>query len=136
MEAASRTLNGESPSGFDSLYGLCYDHVDGHGARAHVVIGPQHLQPYGLVHGGLYAAMAESMASYGTALGAEEGKAVAGLSNHTSFLRPAFEGDTVTAVATPRHRGRTTWVWEVELCDGRDRPVALVRVTIAVRDAR
>ncbi len=89
----------------------------------------------GLVHGGVYAAMAESMASYGTFLGAGEGKFVAGLSNHTSFLRPVFAGDTITAVAVPRHRGRTTWVWEVEVATSAGKPCALVRVTIAVRDA-
>ncbi len=45
-----------------------------------------------------------------------------------------FEGDTITAVAVPRHRGRTTWVWEVEIVNGEGKPAALVRVTIAVRD--
>ena len=85
--------------------------------------------------------MAESMASYGTAMGVgatspDGEKFVAGLSNHTSFVRPAFGGDTVSAVATPRHRGSTTWVWEVECSDGQGRLCALIRVTIAVRDAR
>lgn len=135
MQAASSFFNAPL-SGFDGLYGLRLDAREGDVLRGHVEIGPQHLQPFGLVHGGVYASVAESMASVGTAMGVGEDKFVAGLANHTSFLRPAFEGDTVTAVATPRHRGRTTWVWEVDLRDGQDRPVALVRVTIAVRDAR
>ena len=63
---------------------------------------------------------------------AAEGRAAVGLSNHTSFLRPVTEG-TVHAVARPRHRGRTTWVWEVELTDDDGRLCALSRVTIAVR---
>ena len=55
-----------------------------------------------------------------------------GLSNQTSFLRPILDG-TVHAVAHRRHKGRTTWVWEVEITDDQDRLCALVRMTIAVR---
>src|SRR4051812_27293253 len=127
-------LNAPIP-GFDGLYGLELQHADADEVRGRVVVDDRHLQPFGLVHGGVYAAMAESMASYGTAIGAGGDKFVAGLSNHTSFLRPVFKGDTISAVATPRHRGRTTWVWEVECMDGQSRACALVRVTIAVRDA-
>ena len=123
-------------SGFDALYGLeILEHSD-EVIRAQVVVRDHHKQPFGLVHGGVYAAMAESMASYGTAIGTGQEKFVAGLSNQTSFLRPVFKGDTISALATPRHRGGTTWVWEVECKDGKDRPCALVRVTIAVREPR
>ena len=122
--------------GFDGLYGLELLHADGDEVRGRVAIDDRHLQPLGIVHGGVYAAMAESMASMGTFHGTGGEKFVAGLSNVTNLLRPVACGDTVTAVATPRHRGRTTWVWEVDLRDGQDRPCALVRVTIAVRDPR
>ncbi|MEA2125667.1 MAG: 1,4-dihydroxy-2-naphthoyl-CoA hydrolase [Solirubrobacteraceae bacterium] len=124
----------EDATGFDALYGLVFDHVDAGVVRAHVVVDGRHLQPAGLVHGGVYAAMAESMASHGTWLGAGEEKFVAGLSNHTSFLRPVFDGDTLTAVAVPKHRGRTTWVWEVEVTNAAGKTCALVRATIAVRE--
>ena len=127
---------GEPIPGFDGLYGLELQRADGDEVRGLVRVDERHLQPFGLVHGGVYAAMAESMASWGTALGVGEEKFVAGLSNHTSFLRPVFNGDTISAVATPRHRGSTTWVWEVECTDGEGRPCALVRVTIAVREKR
>lgn len=125
-------LPNQAITGFDALYGLELEHADGDEVRARVVIDDRHLQPFGLVHGGLYAAMGESMASVGTAVGTGMEKSVAGLSNHTSFLRPAFGGDTITAVGVPRHRGRSTWVWEIEVRDGQARPCALVRVTIAV----
>ncbi|HEV2076097.1 MAG TPA: PaaI family thioesterase, partial [Thermoleophilaceae bacterium] len=85
--------------------------------------------------GGAYAAIAESLASRATfEQVSEEGKIAIGLSNHTSFLRPVFTG-TVECEARRRHRGRSTWLWEVDHSDGEGRLCALSRVTIAVRSA-
>ena len=55
-----------------------------------------------------------------------------GLSNQTSFLRPITEGH-VNAEARARHRGRTTWIWEVDFTDDQGRLSALSRMTVAVR---
>jgi len=55
-----------------------------------------------------------------------------GLSNHTSFVRPILSG-TGHAEARCRHRGRTTWVWEVDITDDEGRLCAMSRVTMAVR---
>ena len=91
-------------------------------------------QPYGLVHGGVYAAIAETLASVATAQGvAREGRLAMGLSNQTSFLRPITEG-VIEAVAIRKHRGRTTWVWEVEMSDREGRLCVLTRMTVAVRE--
>jgi len=90
-------------------------------------------QPFGLVHGGAFAALAESLASRATAFAvADDGLIAVGLSNHTSFLRPVTEG-SVHAEARRRHRGRTTWLWEVDFTDDAGRLCALSRVTLAVR---
>ena len=120
--------------GLNGVLGFEFQQADGEGARGSFMVDERHLQPYGIVHGGCYAALAEAMASMGTYVGNGGDKFVAGLSNHTSFLRPVTAGDTVTAVGTPKHRGRTTWVWEVEMTNGAGKPCALVRVTVAVRD--
>ena len=58
-----------------------------------------------------------------------------GLANATSFLRPILEG-TVHAEARARHRGRTTWLWDVEITDDEGRLCAVTRMTIAVREPR
>ena len=58
-------------------------------------------------------------------------QAATGLSTQTSFLRPITNG-VIEASARPRHRGRTTWVWEVEIADGAGRLCVLSRVTISV----
>ena len=122
-------------SPFDSLYGLELLEVSDEQVRAQVRIADHHRQPAGIVHGGVLASMAESMASIATWLGVREaGQTAQGLSNQTSFLRPIADG-TVHAVARRRHRGRTTWVWEVEVTDDEGRLCALVRMTVAVRAA-
>jgi 1,4-dihydroxy-2-naphthoyl-CoA hydrolase len=90
-------------------------------------------QMWGLVHGGVYAALAEMLASEATVSTVHgEGMIAVGLSNHTSFLRPVFEG-TVHAEAQRLHRGKSTWLWEVYLKDDEDRLCAVSRITLAIR---
>jgi 1,4-dihydroxy-2-naphthoyl-CoA hydrolase len=133
MPTPSVELLNESIRGFDRLYGLeLVEYGDGH-ASARVAVSEQVKQPAGLVHGGLYASIAESLASLMTALAViGEGKAAMGMSNGTSFLRPITEG-TVHAQASVLHRGRTTWVWDVRFSDDAGRLCAVTRMTIAVR---
>jgi 1,4-dihydroxy-2-naphthoyl-CoA hydrolase len=122
--------------GFDRLYGFELLELDPERARAQVRVRDELRQPYGLVHGGVFAAIAESLASIATAKAVEpENRTAVGLSNQTSFLRPVTEG-FIHAVAVAKHRGRTTWVWEVEMSDDAGRLCVLTRMTIAVRDAR
>jgi 1,4-dihydroxy-2-naphthoyl-CoA hydrolase len=105
-------------------------------ARGRFAVADRVRQPLGLVHGGAYASLAESMTSAATYRSvADEGNVAVGQSNSTSFLRPALEG-TVHAEARPLHSGRTTWVWDVEFRDDSQRLCAISRVTIAVRPAR
>jgi 1,4-dihydroxy-2-naphthoyl-CoA hydrolase len=121
--------------GFDGLYGLELLELTEELVRGRVPVRDELKQPAGLVHGGVHAAVAESLASFGTALGVmSHGKLAMGLSNQTSFLRPITQG-VIDAKAVRRHRGRTTWVWEVEIFDDQARLCVLSRVTIAVRDA-
>lgn len=119
--------------GFDKLYGLEYTEAGDGFMAGRVEVRDDLKQPAGLVHGGVYAAIAESLASLGTwAAVADAGNAAMGLSNQTSFLRPITEG-MIHARAVAKHRGRSTWVWEVEVSDDSGRLCVLSRVTIAVR---
>jgi 1,4-dihydroxy-2-naphthoyl-CoA hydrolase len=121
-------------TGFDHLVGLELLECGPEVARGQVEVRDELKQPAGLVHGGVYASIAESLASLGTAVGVwEDGNAAMGLSNQTSFLRPITEG-TIHAEASRRHRGRSTWVWEVEFTDDAGRLCVLTRMTVAVRD--
>ena len=121
---------------FDALYGLEILEVSDDLVRAQVLVRDEIKQPMGLVHGGVFASIAESIASMGTWYAVHaDGRSAQGLSNQTSFLRPILAG-TIHAVARRRHRGRTTWVWEVEITDDHGRLCALVRMTIAVGEMR
>ena len=91
------------------------------------------LQPMGIVHGGVYATLAEGLTSEATFRAVfPDGNIAVGMSNQTSFLRPISKG-TIHAEARRRHKGRTTWLWEVDFTDDDGRLCALTRVTIAVR---
>jgi uncharacterized protein (TIGR00369 family) len=119
--------------GFDALYGLELLEVTDELVRGRVAVHDKVKQAFGLVHGGVLASIAETLASLGTAVVVmPEGMAAMGLSNNTSFMRPITAG-TIHARASRRHRGRTTWIWDVEISDDDGRLCALTRMTIAVR---
>jgi uncharacterized protein (TIGR00369 family) len=120
---------------FDATIGFVVDESGevGH-CEGRLAVTPKVCQPMGIIHGGVYAAMAETLASMGTARGVLPlGKVPLGMANNTSFLRPVSEGH-VHAVADAIHRGRTSWVWNIEMRDSEGRLCASSRVTIAVRD--
>jgi 1,4-dihydroxy-2-naphthoyl-CoA hydrolase len=133
MATASPEKRSPELPGFDGLYGLELLDLSDTEVHAQVTVREELKQGMGLVHGGVYAAMAESMASVATVVAVRaQGDMAMGLSNNTSFLRPVTEG-VVHAHATRIHRGRTTWVWDVRFSDDADRTCAVTRMTIAVR---
>ena len=124
MTTPAELLGGFDPSaGFIGLLGLQVDEVTPTRVTAHLEIREQHLQPYGLVHGGVYAAVAETLASIGAMVAAGSdgsGRGAAGLENHTSFLRTARAGQRIDAEATVRHAGRRVHQWAVTMRDAQD----------------
>lgn len=99
--------------------------------RAELTVGPQHLQPYGVVHGGVHCGLIEALASIGAALYAlPRSQSVVGLENSTSFIRAVREGATLRGVARPVTRGRRTQVWEARVEDGDGKVVATGRVRL------
>jgi 1,4-dihydroxy-2-naphthoyl-CoA hydrolase len=124
------------PSGFAEEIGTEWIDLDPDNARARIAVQARHLQAYGIVHGGVYATLAESICSAATHFAVrDDGLAAIGQSNDTTFLRPIGDGH-ITASARARHRGRTTWIWDVEMSDDEGRICALSRMTIAVRPRR
>src|SRR5690625_1119572 len=103
---------------FDAEIGLVYAHIGPDGARAELELQPKLCQPAGIVHGGVYCSIIESVASVSAHSwlnrdGAESGTVV-GVNNNTDFLRAVSSG-TVFAAATPIHRGRRQQLWLVTI---------------------
>ena len=103
-------------------------------ASARFEVENKHRQAFGIVHGGVYAALAEGLCSGATYMRvAGDRKIAVGSSNFTSFLRPVASG-VVTANARALHSGRTTWVWECEFTNEDGKRCAVTRVTLAIID--
>ncbi len=109
--------------GLDKALGLRLDEAGPDRVIMSWTVAEHHLQPYGLVHGGVYCSVVESSASLGAAMWFGDRGTVVGVSNHTNFIRSAREG-VLTAVATPIHRGRSQQLWLVEVTDEQQRTIA------------
>src|SRR5215211_8403549 len=93
-------------------------------------------QPFGLLHGGASAALAETVASLGAFMNVDQGtQAAVGVELNANHLRGKTEG-IVTATATPLHRGRTLHVWEIRIEDEQSRLVCVSRCTLAIVSRR
>ena len=115
---------------FDATYGLEY--IDA--AHGRVAVDARHLGAHGAVQSGVYASMAESIASTATAVEVlEKGFMVSGLSNSTYVLADVTEG-VLEAAATCRARVEGEWLWDVEIRAG-DVLAAQATIVIAVRPA-
>ena len=116
---------------FDTELGLVFTELTPDGARAQLEVTPKLLQPMGLVHGGVYCSMIESMASTAAYvwLSTQAGGHVVGVNNNTDFLRSIKSG-TVYGVAEPLHRGRRQQLWLVTIADEAGRVVARGQVRL------
>jgi len=127
-------INQAAIDGWAGAMGLRFMRATRDEVVAELTIGPQHRQPYGLVHGGVHSGIIETIASVGAAVSVmPEGKHVVGLDNHTSFLR-AVRGGKLTGTAKPIARGRRSHVWEGSVHDDAGRLVASGRVRLLVLD--
>ena len=126
----SERLN-ELPEGWLKAMGVTITLATADEVRAELTVGPEHLQGYGIVHGGVHCGLIESLASIGAALVAmPRGQSVVGLENNTSFVRAVRSGAKLRAVSTPITRGRRTQVWEARVLDDKDQIVATGRVRL------
>ena len=92
--------------------------------------GPEHLQPAGLVHGGVFSGVIETACSLGALESVPEGHSVVGVENHTSFVRPLGLGAWMHCRAIPIHKGRRSQLWQADVRDERQRLVASGRVRL------
>jgi 1,4-dihydroxy-2-naphthoyl-CoA hydrolase len=120
--------------GWAAVMHLHFMHATGDQVVAEFTVGPQHLQAYGIVHGGVYSGVIESVASVGAALWARRyEQTVVGLENQTSFLVATREGK-LTATALPLMRGRRTQVWQAKITNERGQTVSEGKVRLLSLD--
>jgi 1,4-dihydroxy-2-naphthoyl-CoA hydrolase len=115
--------------GLVKLLGMRFEEASADRVVLSCPVTPDLHQPFGLVHGGVHAALAETAASVGGALWFGDRGKVIGVSNHTDFLRAVREGH-LQAEATPLAQGRTSQLWQVEIRDEQDRLVAHAKVRL------
>jgi 1,4-dihydroxy-2-naphthoyl-CoA hydrolase len=116
---------------FDKELGLVFTEISPDRTCAQLDVVTKLLQPMGIVHGGVYCSMVESLASVAayTWIAANGGGSVVGVNNNTDFLR-AISSGTVSGTAIPIHRGRRQQLWEVTIVDSSDRLVARGQVRL------
>jgi 1,4-dihydroxy-2-naphthoyl-CoA hydrolase len=115
--------------GFLKLVGVRVEEASGDRVVLTCPVTPDLHQPFGLVHGGVYATLAETAVSVGGSLWFGDQGKVVGVSNHTDFLRAVRRGE-LRAEATPLSRGRTTQLWQVEIADEQGRLIAHAKVRL------
>lgn len=120
--------------GLDGLLGVEDVEITADRVVRRFTIGEQHLQPFGIPHGGIYCAIHESTASVGGQVWLGDRGVIVGTNNVCDFLKQAKVGDTITTTATPIHRGRSQQLWRLESRDQDDRLIAQGQVRLANLD--
>ena len=125
MDSEAAGVLDEFSAPFDATLGLVYTDVTPDGLKAQLSVKPSLLQPMGIVHGGVWCAMVESMASVSAYVWLRDngGGNVVGVNNNTDFLRAITEG-TAFGVSEPVHRGRRQQLWLVTIRDEGQRLIA------------
>lgn len=116
--------------GFAQQLGLTLTHADGDAVHGQIDVTAALHQPYGIVHGGVYCAVVETVASVGAALWFKGRGQVVGLANSTHFIRAVRVG-VLQVEATPLQRGRTQQLWQVFITDEQGRLVSKGEVRLA-----
>jgi uncharacterized protein (TIGR00369 family) len=131
---AAAYLN-ENRGGWNTAMELRFVRATADECVAELTVGAQHLQPYGIVHGGVHTGIIEAACSTGAAVAAmARGQTVVGLENATSFIAAA-RGGVLRVTATPVTRGRRTQVWEARVTDLAGKVLATGRVRLICLDA-
>jgi 1,4-dihydroxy-2-naphthoyl-CoA hydrolase len=115
MSVTPPVIGTVSPGKWLEDLGLVFDEITGTRMVAHVDLGPRHRTPWGVIHGGVYATIVESVGSIGASTAvAEQGQFSVGVHNSTDFIRSMTEG-RVDVVGTPVQQGRVQQLWEISI---------------------
>ena len=123
-----------SPTGVHDALGIEVVSASPEAVVVRVPVTSRVHQPYGILHGGVSALIAESAASIGGAVTVGPGKIVVGTELNCSHLRSVRSG-VITATARPIRTGRNVHVWGIEVTDEEGKMICIARCSLAVLDA-
>ncbi|HEY4062077.1 MAG TPA: hotdog fold thioesterase [Puia sp.] len=104
--------------------------------KARMPVNERTRQPYGMLHGGASAALAETMGSVASALVIDPNQFICvGLEINANHIRGVQE-DLVFGTVVPLHIGGTTHVWDIRIIDSQDKLVCVSRLTVAILKQR
>jgi 1,4-dihydroxy-2-naphthoyl-CoA hydrolase len=122
--------SGGAPETVSAMIGLVVDSATGSEVLGHIEVDDQHHQGSGIVHGGVYAHVIESVATIGASAAVRElGQGAVGVNNQTDFLRP-FSRGRLEIAGRPIQQGRTLQLWLVEISNGDGKLVARGQVRL------
>ncbi len=121
----------------DRLLGVSFRTAGPQGVTLELNVTTDHIQPFGVTNGGVYASLGETAASMAGYLAAGAGPLVMGTNNNTDFLRPSKPGDVIVSTAVPVHLGRTSQLWRVEHVNeenGKTLAITTLKTTVMPRE--
>lgn len=128
-------VNLQGDSAFMKVFGLSFDEVGPERVTASFEAGPDHHQPWGLVHGGVFTAVIETVATTGAYTAVKDnGQLAVGVNNVTDFMRPHKEGK-LDVVAEPLQQAKAQQLWQVVITREDGKPVARGQVRLQNIDA-
>lgn len=128
-------LNAYCQGTLNTALGIQFTEISKEFVKATMPVDERTIQPMGMLNGGASMALVETVASAGANLYLDREKEVGfGLEINGNHCKPAFKGDTVTAIATPVHIGKTTHVWQVHIYNSESDLINISRMTLAIRN--
>lgn len=127
----ARMMSGTAPG----LLGIRITAVTEAGLEAEMPVDERHIQPYGILHGGISVVLSETLGSLAAVCASPEGQVVVGLEVNANHLAPVPKGQVVTATCRPLHVGRSTQVWQTEIRRADGKLACVSRLTAAVMDS-
>lgn len=129
-------LNAQSASTLMGNLGIQYTFASEERVDATMPVDHRNRQPFGILHGGATLALAETVAGLGSMIACQSDEFVVGMQVSGNHISSAHEGDTVRAVATIVHKGRSSHVWNVDVFTSTEKLVSSVRVVNSVMKRR
>lgn len=125
-------LNARARHALMGNLGIQYTYASEDRVEATMPVDERTRQPFGILHGGATLALAETVAGLGSMILAKPDEMVVGMQVSGHHMSSAHEGDTVRAVATIIHKGRSSHVWNVDVFTSTDKLVSSIRVVNSI----